>query len=142
MSLELVIHTDGACLGNPGPAGIGVVIERNGKILQEISKPIGSATNNIAEYTALIFGLQEALVLKADKVSFFTDSELVYYQVTGSYKVKNEKIKTLHDQVKQLIRGFRSFQIQCVPREQNEGADRLASEAVKNKTNQDGCLSV
>jgi ribonuclease HI len=141
LSLELLIHTDGACSGNPGPAGIGVVIEQDGKKIWEISKAIGPATNNIAEYTALIFGLQQALVLKASKVIVITDSELMCEQVKGSYKVKNDKIKLLHEQVKQLVGGFCSFEIKHVLREQNKDADRLASEAIK-KTNQNGCLSV
>ena len=125
------IYTDGACKGNPGEAAIGVVINCDGKCVGEISKPIGEATNNIAEYSALVFGLQELLVLRADDVNVYTDSELVYKQVIGAYKIKNAKLKFLNDQVKSLARGFKSFKISHVPREKNKDADRLASEALK-----------
>src|SRR5580692_11378603 len=114
---KLEIFTDGGCSGNPGPAAIGVVINEGGNTIREIARFIGQGTNNIAEYTALIVALQEALILKADEVLVFTDSELMCKQVAGSYAVKHENIKPLFDQVKHLIAGFRSFQIAHVPRE-------------------------
>ena len=134
--MKLEIFTDGACSGNPGPAGIGVVIKRDGKVVKEISKPIGQATNNIAEYSALIYALQEALILKANEVSVKSDSELMCQQVAGIYKVKHENIKPLFEQIKHLCSGFKSVKVVHVPREQNAAADRLARNALK--TGQDG----
>lgn len=130
-SRTMEIFTDGACRGNPGPAGIGVVISRNGRVIKRISKSIGPATNNLAEYTALIYALQEALVLKALEVKVSTDSELLYHQIKGRYKIKNEKLKILFDQVQHLIRGFKRIDFECIPREKNREADRLAIQAVK-----------
>lgn len=129
----LEIFVDGACSGNPGPAGIGVVIRRDGKTVAEISRPIGEATNNIAEYSALICALQEALVLKAAQVKIFTDSELMFHQLTGSYKVKDQKLKLLYDQVQQLKRGFANVELAHVPREKNKEADKLATSSLNNK---------
>ena len=129
MSKALVINVDGACKGNPGAAGIGVVIRDNDKIIKEISKSIGQATNNIAEYTAIIFALQEAVDLKADKVQVFTDSELAFHQINGTYKVKDQKLRVLFDQVKSLIRNFDKFEITHVLRQYNKEADQLASSA-------------
>lgn len=128
----LEIFVDGACSGNPGPAGIGVVIKRGGKTIAEISKAIGEATNNIAEYSALICALQEALILKAARVKIATDSELIFHQLTGSYKVKDQKLKFLHDQVQQLKRGFANVELVHVPREKNKEADKLATSSLHN----------
>jgi len=129
----LEIHIDGACSGNPGPAGIGVVIETKGKVIKEISKPIGEATNNIAEYSALIYALQESLVLKAKKLKIFTDSELLYRQVKGEYKVKHEKLRFLHDQARLMMQGFDDVALSHVRREQNKKADALATQSLKKK---------
>ena len=134
--MKLVIFTDGGCSGNPGPAAIGVVITKNGAVIREISKVIGEATNNIAEYTAVIYALQEALILKARDVLVKTDSELMARQLNGQYAVKHGHIKPLFDQVKHLYPGFRSVEVVHVPREENARADRLARRALK--ANQDG----
>lgn len=128
----LEIFVDGACSGNPGPAGIGVVIRRGGKTVAEISRPIGEATNNIAEYSALICALQEALVLKAARLKIFTDSELMFHQLTGSYKVRDQKLKFLYEQVQQLKRGFANVELAHVPREKNKEADKLATSSLHN----------
>jgi len=128
----LEIFVDGACRGNPGPAGIGVAVKRGGKTIAEISRSIGEATNNIAEYSALICALQEALILKAVRVKIFTDSELMFHQLTGSYKVKDQKLKFLHDQVQQLKRGFANVELVHVPREKNKEADKLAASSLHN----------
>lgn len=125
------MFVDGACSGNPGEAAVGVVINYQGERIKEISKSIGHGTNNIAEYSALIFGLQEALVLKADELDIYTDSELVCKQVTGLYKVKDSKLKFLNEQVLSLFRGFKNIKISHIPREKNKDADRLASLAIK-----------
>jgi ribonuclease HI len=133
LSGMLEIFVDGACSGNPGEAGIGVVINAEGKTVKEISKAIGLATNNIAEYSALIYALQEAKIMKAKELQVFTDSELMFRQVTGAYKVKNEKLKVLCDQVKHLMSGFDRVEIAHVRREKNKHADKLATESIKSK---------
>lgn len=133
MKDTLEIYVDGACSGNPGEAGIGVVILSGGKAVKEISKAIGEATNNIAEYSALIYALQEALLLHAKQVKVITDSELLFKQVTGQYKVKNEKLKFLCDQVQRLSSGFDQFDLEHVRREYNKKADRLATDSLKKK---------
>lgn len=124
------IFTDGGSSGNPGPSGIGIVIRENGNIVGEISKSIGEATNNIAEYAAVIEALNEALRRGAEKVYLSTDSELMYFQLTGRYKVKNEILLSLVQQVRELSRQFQTVEIKCVPREENKDADRLAKQAI------------
>lgn len=131
MSRKLKIFVDGACQGNPGPAGAGVVVFENGSIIKEVSRPIGNATNNIAEYSALIFGLQEALKLKAEYVEVFMDSELVCRQIAGIYKVKSENLKFLYNQAVDLLEGFKEVKVKHVPREQNKQADKLATSSLK-----------
>ena len=133
MSRELEIFVDGACSGNPGKAGIGVVINHRGKTVKEISKAIGEATNNIAEYSALICALQEALLMKASELKIYTDSELMVRQVKGVYRVKNERLKFLFDQVQHLISGFDHVDMYHVRREKNKQADKLATDAIKEK---------
>ncbi len=128
--MKLEIFTDGGCSGNPGPASIGVVIKQDGKLIKEIARPIGNATNNIAEYTAMIVALQEALILKADEISVKTDSELMYKQIIGEYKVKHEGIKPLFEQVMQLKSGFKKATFAHIPREQNKEADLLTRKAM------------
>ena len=135
--MKLEIFTDGGCSGNPGEAAIGVVIKNGLKTVKTLSRAIGQGTNNIAEYTALIYALQEALILKADEVSVKTDSELMAKQVSGKYAVKHENIKPLFEQVKHLVAGFKKFQITHVPREQNSEADALVRQVLK-KAGQDG----
>ena len=138
MSFKILsIYTDGACSGNPGPAGIGVVIKNGEEKVKEISRPIGIATNNIAEYTALIVALEEALALKAQAVDVTTDSELMCKQITGVYAVKHENIIPLFEQVKQLAKQFSAFHIKHVKREFNKEADKLSTQAIK-KISQDG----
>ena len=127
---KLEIFTDGACSGNPGPAGVGIVIRHGGKTIREISKPIGEATNNIVEYTALIYALQEARALKADEVIVKSDSELMCQQMAGLYKVKHENIKPLFEQAKHLSAGFKHFKLGHVRREHNVEADKLSRRAV------------
>ena len=128
---ELELYIDGASKGNPGPSGIGVVICQNGSTVKNISNFIGEATNNIAEYTALIYGLQEALLLKADSVRVKTDSELLYRQLNKTYKIRHPNLIGLYNQVAHIISGFKQFSIQHIPRELNSGADKLANLAVK-----------
>jgi len=127
------IFIDGACSGNPGEAGIGIVINHEGKTVKEISKAIGEATNNIAEYSALIYALQEVAALNAKKLRIFTDSELLFRQVTGVYKVKNDKLKFLYDQVQLLMKGFDHVDLNHVRREKNKIADSLATRSLIKK---------
>jgi ribonuclease HI len=128
---KLELYIDGACKGNPGPGGVGVVIRRDGKTIKEISKYIGESTNNIAEYTALIFGLQESLILRAESVKVNTDSQLLYRQLCRVYKVKHPNIIGLYNQALQLVGGFKEFSISHIPRANNAEADKLATRAIK-----------
>ena len=131
---SLRIHTDGASRGNPGEAGIGVVIEdESGKVIKEIRRYIGKATNNQAEYAALIDGLKAARGINADNVTVFADSELLVKQVKGEYKVKHPQLQPLFAQAKGLISGLKKFKISHVPREKNAHADALANEAIDKK---------
>ena len=133
MKETLTIFIDGACSGNPGPAGIGVVIKNGKKNIKEISEPIGEATNNIAEYTAFKVALIEAGKLTKGTLKVFTDSELLAKQVTGQYKIKNESLAVLFQEVSKLSLRFKSVEIQHVPREKNKEADKLATSAIKLK---------
>ena len=127
----LSLYIDGASRGNPGPAGVGVVLCDGGnRVLWEFGKFIGETTNNVAEYTALIDGLQEALIHKVRKISVYTDSELLTRQLQGKYKVKEPHLKVLHQQALSLIRGFGRFGIHHIPRTENRRADKLANEAL------------
>ncbi|KAF0145413.1 MAG: ribonuclease HI [Nitrospirae bacterium] len=126
---DAVLYCDGASSGNPGKSGIGAVLTFGGKTY-EISENIGIATNNIAEYTALIKGLSKAISLKIETLSIFLDSELLVRQIEGSYKVKNEKLKELYLDVISQLRAFKGYSIRHIPREQNKKADALARKAV------------
>ena len=137
MKEKLEIFIDGACRGNPGPAAVGVVIYQNGVILKKLSKCIGHATNNLAEYSALIYALQEALLLKAEEIQIHTDSQLMFNQLKGDYKINSPQLKELFTQVKELAGGFKKISFKQIPREKNQEADKLAGEvlnqALKNE---------
>src|SRR3989338_3300595 len=122
------IYTDGAARGNPGPAGIGIVIKNEKKVLLEVSAFIGEATNNVAEYMALIRGLEEAIDLEEDEVEVFADSELMVKQIKDEYRVKNKGLLPLHYHVKSLIKKFKRFSISHIAREKNKRADNLANQ--------------
>ncbi|MGC8862703.1 MAG: ribonuclease HI family protein [Armatimonadota bacterium] len=131
---RLAVHTDGACKGNPGPAGIGVVLaSEDGTVIREIAEYIGDATNNTAEYLALIRGLEAALELGADSVEINVDSELVARQLAGVYRVKSGNLAPLHERALSLLRRFRNVSIGHVVRQHNKRADELANEAIKNQ---------
>lgn len=130
---ELEIYIDGASKGNPGPSGVGVIICQDNRVIKNISAFIGNATNNVAEYTALIYALEEALILKADLIRVKTDSQLLACQINKVYKVKSENIAGLYNQAQHLLSSFKKFLIENIPREENKGADKLASKAVKEK---------
>jgi len=125
------IYIDGASKGNPGHAGIGVIIYQNGQVLKNISSYIGQTTNNVAEYTALIQALQEALILKAESIAINTDSQLLYCQMKKEYKVKHPLISSLYTQAVHLVSAFKDVNINHISRENNRGADKLATQAIK-----------
>lgn len=130
MAGRAILSVDGAAKGNPGPAGIGVVIsDESGAVLKEIGEYIGEATNNCAEYTALIRGLSEAGEMGFSEVHVYTDSELMAHQLNGRYKVKSEGLAPLWEAAQGLIRKFSSVSIESVPRARNKAADKLASAA-------------
>jgi ribonuclease HI len=129
--LKVVVHVDGGARGNPGPAAIGVVVSGpGGEVLDEVAEPIGVATNNVAEYRALLRGLERARALGASEVEIVNDSELVARQLTGAYKVKHPAMKPLHAEAIAALREFDSWEIRSVPRADNARADQLVNEAL------------
>jgi ribonuclease HI len=129
--VKLTVNVDGGARGNPGPAAIGVVIrDAEGLILDEHGERIGEATNNVAEYRALIRGIERASEMGATELDLVGDSELVVKQVQGAYKVKNAGIKPLHAEAKAALDSFESWSIRHVRREQNAEADRLVNEVL------------
>jgi ribonuclease HI len=124
------LYIDGASRGNPGEAGIGVVLcNEAGEPVKEISESVGIATNNVAEYRALIRGLEEARALGADTVQVYTDSELLAKQLNGHYGVHSPHLQPLYCRVRSLLRLFKNVTIQHIPRVQNQRADALAKAA-------------
>jgi ribonuclease HI len=132
---SLIIYTDGAARGNPGPAGIGVAIySEEGTLLAELCEYIGETTNNVAEYRALMRGLQEALSLAAVKVQFYSDSQLLVRQINGEYRVKHPNLQPLYQKVVDLLQQFPSYKINHIPREKNKIADKLANKGIDYKS--------
>jgi len=128
---RLVIYADGAARGNPGPAGIGVVIENErGRVLKEVSQFVGRKTNNQAEYMALIQGLEAAAEYRADAVLIRLDSELLVRQLRGEYKVKSPLLKPLRNKVQKLLARYKVVGIEHIERQYNRAADRLANQAI------------
>jgi ribonuclease HI len=127
-----VLYCDGAARGNPGPAAMGAVLFAPGKVepVAAVSERIGEATNNVAEYRALIAGLEQALEAGVSRLVVRLDSELLVRQVTGTYRVKAEGLKPLHRQVAALIGRFALVTFEHVPRERNTIADELANAAL------------
>lgn len=125
-----LIQIDGSSLGNPGPAGIGVrITSPDGNAVKEISRSIGIRTNNQAEYEGLLCALQESRGLGSHRVVIRTDSELVYHQMAGRYKVKNPELKLLHSKARELALALPNVSIELVRREQNRETDKLAKAA-------------
>jgi ribonuclease HI len=128
---RVIVHTDGAARGNPGPAGIGAQItSTDGEVLAEIAEGLGETTNNVAEYTAAIRGLERAAALGATEVTLRTDSQLLVNQLTGVYRVKTSHLQPLHRRLRSLAAGFERVTYEHVPRARNTEADRLANEGV------------
>lgn len=129
--MKLTVNVDGGARGNPGPAGIGAVVrDAGGEILLAEGRAIGRATNNEAEYRALIFGIEQALSLGGTELELIGDSELVVRQVRGEYKVKKEDLKPLKAEVLKALQAADSWTISHVKREHNRDADRLVNEAL------------
>lgn len=125
------IFTDGACRGNPGPSGIGVVIfDQHGKVVHEIAKYIGTVTNNVAEYKALIAGLDYCVKHKISPLEILADSQLLIRQLTGEYKVKHENIKPLYAEVQAHLKHLKVTGFKHVMREFNKHADQLANQGI------------
>jgi len=130
-----VINVDGASRGNPGPAAAGWIIRdaRDGQPLLEKGRALGKETNNRAEYFALIFALEDAVLLSADDVLVRSDSELLVKQMTGQYRVKNAGLKGLFKRAMDLAGGFKRFHVHHVPREENKEADAAANAVLDGK---------
>ena len=129
--MELEIFTDGASRGNPGHAGIGIVVfGKNRKVLDKYGEYIGRTTNNVAEYKGLISGLKCAKKYLPCSVSLFLDSELVVKQIRGEYRTKDEALKAYFEFAKQLLSEFERYKISHIPREKNKDADALANMAI------------
>ena len=125
---RVIINCDGAARGNPGPAGAGaIVVDENGAVLAEVAEGLGETTNNVAEYTAVIRGLEEAKRLGAREVLLRSDSQLLINQLTGRYRVKAPHLQPLHKRVRDLMRAFTRVDLEHVPRERNAAADSLAN---------------
>jgi ribonuclease HI len=129
---RLLIHTDGAARGNPGPAGLGAILRdaETGETLAELATFLGVRTNNYAEWTAVEAALEEARRLGATHVDLRMDSELVARQISGIYRVKHADLKPIHARVMQLLSGFEGYTVGHVPRALNTDADRLSNVAI------------
>lgn len=126
------VYFDGASRGNPGPSAAGgVLIDESGEEIERFSEYLGEGTNNEAEYKAFIEALERSLKYKPQKVIFYTDSELLYRQIKGDYRVKNERLKDLYDKAQQLMANFKELDIIHVPREKNKVADELCNLALR-----------
>ena len=134
MSKSIRIFIDGASRGNPGPSGIGIVFcDGEDNAVKKLFKFIGNATNNIAEYSALIYALQEALIDRYDEVKVNSDSELLTRQLTGEYKVKNDNIRLYYDLFQHISKGFNKIEVVHIARENNSLADKLANKAIDSR---------
>lgn len=129
--MKLIVHVDGGARGNPGPAAAACVITSpSGELLGEHSQLLGTATNNVAEYRALLLGLERARELGAGEVEVIGDSELIARQVMGIYKVRHQAMKPLYLEAMAALAGFDRWSIRTVPRSQNARADALVNAAL------------
>jgi ribonuclease HI len=131
MNKKFIIYTDGGARGNPGPAGVGVVVyDAKKKIVGRYHKYLGEATNNQAEYQAVVLALERAKTLGVEEIDFFLDSELVVSQLKMDYRVKDKELGSLFVKVWNLAQGFKKITYRHIPREENKEADRLVNEAI------------
>ena len=131
MYKKLKVFTDGGARGNPGPAGCGVVImDEKNKIVATHKKYLGEATNNFAEYSAIVLALEEAKKLKVEEIEMFLDSELAVKQLNREFKIKNEELGKLFIKIYNLEHSFKKVSFNHIPREMNQLADRLANQAM------------
>ena len=129
--LHLIVYCDGAARGNPGPAGIGVMVtDADGRVLARLGEGIGVATNNVAEYRAALAGLEAAAELGASRVLVRSDSRLLVEQLSGRFRVKNPTLIRLHGEIRKLLPRFAEVHFEHIPREQNGEADSLANQGV------------
>jgi ribonuclease HI len=129
--MKVIVHVDGGARGNPGPAAAACVITSpEGEVLGEHTQLLGAVTNNVAEYRALLLGLERARELGASEIEVIGDSELIAKQVRGIYKVKHEAMKPLHSEAKAALKQFERWSIRTVPRAQNAHADALVNAAL------------
>jgi tryptophan 2,3-dioxygenase len=129
--VQVVVHVDGGARGNPGPAAAAAVVStRDGRVLDECSVTLGHATNNVAEYRALLLGLERAAALGATEIEIVNDSELVARQIDGTYKVRKADLRPLHERATAALARFSSWSIRSVPRAQNAAADALVNRAL------------
>jgi ribonuclease HI len=129
--VKVIVHVDGGARGNPGPAAAACVISSpEGEVLGEYAQLLGTVTNNVAEYRALLLGLQQARELGANEIEVIGDSELIAKQVKGLYKVKHEAMKPLHREATAALGQFERWSIRTVPRAQNAHADALVNAAL------------
>jgi ribonuclease HI len=129
--LKLILNVDGGARGNPGPAAVGVVVsDAEGNVVDELAERIGVATNNVAEYRAVLTGLDRAHALGADEVEIIGDSELVARQLNGLYKVKHPVLRPLYEQARAALESFRGWEFRTVPRAENARADGLVNAAL------------
>jgi ribonuclease HI len=132
--VRLLIYTDGAARGNPGPAGAGAILrDSDGNVLAEVAEPLGHATNNVAEWTAVLLALEEARRLGATHVDLRMDSQLVARQISGVYRVKHPDLKPIHAAVMDHLRVLDGYTVGHVPRELNKDADRLSNVAIDGR---------
>ena len=129
--MKLTVHVDGGSRGNPGPAAAGAVASNvDGEVLGERGEMIGEATNNVAEYRAVLLGAALALELGATEIELINDSELIAHQLNGKYKVKHVDMKPLYAEAIAALGQFDSWSMSCVRREQNEHADLLVNQTL------------
>lgn len=125
------MYTDGGSRGNPGPAGVGAAVYKNKQLIKEVTEYIGKATNNVAEYQAVVLGLRSLLEdYSQAKIEVRADSQLLVKQLTGEYRVKSDNLQPLYQEIIELIDNFKEVQFIHIPREQNKKADELANQAM------------
>lgn len=139
-SRRVIIHIDGGSRGNPGPAAAGVIVRAadDGTVIHEAGLFLGTTTNNVAEYRALVAALEAAAAVNATAAEVFSDSELLVRQMNGQYRVKKRHLRTLFEQARELADAFEEFSISHVRRDRNTDADRLVNLALNLKRNVNG----